>query len=99
MIELIILGSIQLAIWGTIGVYRTSRSIRRRWRRQNGNVNDSDSEVDVEFYTTPSRRRINEPLPKYELLDPMFHLTNSSESRESDDADSTTLPSYDELYN
>ena len=82
MIELIVLGSIQLAVWGTIGIYRVSKNIRKRIRNRN-NIDVSDC---VEFYTSHPNRpiRINEQLPKYEPLDPMFY-------------DSSDLPSYDSI--
>lgn len=93
MIELIILGSIQLAVWGSIGVYKASRSLRRRLRNRNNMITDSD--IDIEFYTTPRTRiRVNEPLPKYEPIDPMTLLVLETSLPQTQE----TLPTYESLF-
>jgi hypothetical protein len=53
MIELIVLASIQVTIWGSIGVYKMVKYIKGRCNRQTDNDNDS-----YEFYDA-SYRRVN----------------------------------------
>ena len=76
MIELIVLASIQGAVWGGIGLYKLSKRVKRHF--------SNNEQIDADFYVSNSRSELynsqiynsrfpralyNESLPKYEQVE------------------------------
>lgn len=75
MIELIVLASIQVTIWGSIGVYKMVKYIKRRCNRQTDNDNDDASYRRVNIrndYKNDLLPMYVSELPDYDDLPPVY---------------------------